>query len=73
MHAFVLRYRLLPSQFPAPLQDARAGLERTSARCARPGRRARTGRRHRFQRRGNGAGLLLAGTVPDEPGRRAPR
>jgi hypothetical protein len=22
---------------------------------------------------GNGAGLLLAGTVPDEPGRRAPR
>ncbi|WP_218024438.1 alpha/beta hydrolase [Nocardia lijiangensis] len=26
-HAFVLEYRLLPHRFPAPLEDARAGLE----------------------------------------------
>ncbi|GAB3536142.1 alpha/beta hydrolase [Arthrobacter tecti] len=27
LHSFVVNYRLLPDRFPAPLQDARAGLE----------------------------------------------
>jgi acetyl esterase/lipase len=63
VHAFVLRYRLLPHRFPAPLQDARAaldhirrgghGLDVDPARVGVIGSSAG----------GHLAGLLLAGTV----------
>jgi len=63
VHAFVLRYRLLPSQFPAPLQDARAGLEHIRrgehGLAVEPGRVGVIG----SSAGGHLAGLLLAGTV----------
>lgn len=59
---FMLRYRLLPSQFPAPLQDARAGLEHIRAvRTAWPS--SPDGSASSVPAPGASAGLLLAGTV----------
>jgi acetyl esterase/lipase len=75
VHAFVLHYRLRPHPFPAPLQDARAGLDRIRSGehglAVAPGRVGVIG----SSAGGHLAGLLLAGTVLsiEDPPLRPPR
>jgi acetyl esterase/lipase len=76
VHAFVLRYRLLPHRFPAPLQDARAGLNHVRrgdhGLAIAPGRVGVVG----SSAGGHLAGLLLAGTVlsvEEHPAEEPPR
>ncbi|HIW64326.1 MAG TPA: alpha/beta hydrolase [Candidatus Stackebrandtia excrementipullorum] len=61
LHAFVLNYRLLPDRFPAPLEDARAGLEhiRTGNHGLDTGPIGVIG----SSAGGHLAGLLMTGTV----------
>lgn len=61
LHAFVLQYRLLPEGFPAPLQDARAGLDyiRSGAHGLDTDRVGVIG----SSAGGHLAGLLMTGTV----------
>ncbi|WP_211246448.1 alpha/beta hydrolase [Amycolatopsis taiwanensis] len=61
LHAFVLEYRLLPDRFPAPLQDARAGLDyiNSGAHGLETGRVGVIG----SSAGGHLAGLLMTGTV----------
>ncbi|MFY1689418.1 alpha/beta hydrolase [Plantactinospora sp. WMMB782] len=61
LHAFVLEYRLLPHRFPAPLQDARAGLDhiRNGAHGLDVGSVGVIG----SSAGGQLAGLLMTGTV----------
>lgn len=61
LHAFVLSYRLLPHRFPAPLEDARAGLDyiRTGDHGLDTGRVGVVG----SSAGGQLAGLLMTGAV----------
>lgn len=61
LHAFVLEYRLLPDRFPAPLQDARAGLNyiRNGAHGLNTASAGVIG----SSAGGHLAGLLMTGTV----------